>query len=53
MTDLVNLLGVLVDVKGHIQVPGIYDTVAKLTEEEENLYQSIDFDMASNLKCFQ
>ncbi|PIK55056.1 putative cytosolic non-specific dipeptidase [Apostichopus japonicus] len=46
MTDLVNLLGVLVDVKGHIQVPGIYDTVAKLTEEEENLYQSIDFDMA-------
>ncbi|XP_022083773.1 cytosolic non-specific dipeptidase-like [Acanthaster planci] len=45
MTDLVVLLNSLVDVKGHIKVPGVYDKVAELTEEESKLYAPIDFDM--------
>ena len=31
--------------QGKLLVPGIYDTVAKLTPEEEKLYDAIDFDM--------
>lgn len=50
MTDLVALLGTLVDVNGKILVPGIYDLVDKLTPEEENLYESIDFDLTQYQK---
>ena len=45
MTDLVAVMGSLLDSKGKILVPGIYDTVAKLTRAEEDLYEPIDFDM--------
>lgn len=42
--------GSLVDKKGKILVPGMYDNVAPLTEEEERLYQKIDFDMEEYCK---
>ena len=45
MSDLIALMSQLVDNKGKLLVPGIYDTVAKLTAEEEKLYDGIDFDM--------
>ena len=45
MTDLIHLMGSLVDVNGHIQVPGIKEQVAPLTEEESALYEPIAFDM--------
>ena len=44
MTDLIAILGSLVDVKGKILVPGINDSVAPLTTEEQKLYEPIDFD---------
>ena len=43
MVDLVALLNELVDTKGKILVPGIYETVAPLTDEEKKLYENIDF----------
>ncbi|XP_006897297.1 PREDICTED: beta-Ala-His dipeptidase [Elephantulus edwardii] len=45
MADLVALLGSLVNSSGHILVPGIYDSVAPLTEEERKLYETIDLDL--------
>ncbi|XP_052699358.1 cytosolic non-specific dipeptidase-like isoform X1 [Crassostrea angulata] len=45
MADLIALLDTLVDNKGRILIPGIYDSVAKLTEEEKKLYEPIDFDL--------
>jgi len=45
MTDLINLMGSLVNPKGEILVPGLMDDVAKLTDEEAALYKDIDFDM--------
>ncbi|KAK3749409.1 hypothetical protein QZH41_015869, partial [Actinostola sp. cb2023] len=45
MRDLVGLLSTLVDVKGKILVPGVYDSVAELTAKEKALYDDIDFDM--------
>ncbi|KAM9225483.1 beta-Ala-His dipeptidase isoform 1-T2 [Dugong dugon] len=45
MADLVALLGSLVDSSGHILIPGIYDRVAPLTEEEKQMYESIDLDL--------
>jgi len=45
MTDLIALMGSLVDRKGKIMVPGMYDMVAPLTEEEKKLYEKIDFDL--------
>ncbi|KAI0213340.1 Cytosolic non-specific dipeptidase [Lamellibrachia satsuma] len=45
MTDLVKLMGSLVDSKGKILVPGISDQVAALTEEEVKSYKPIDFDI--------
>ncbi|XP_076450715.1 cytosolic non-specific dipeptidase-like [Babylonia areolata] len=44
MTDVINLMSSLVDVKGNIQVPGVCDSVKPLTPEEEALYGPIDFD---------
>lgn len=43
MVDLVAMLNELVDAKGKIRVPGIYDTVEPLTDEERKLYDPIDF----------
>ncbi|XP_033646063.1 cytosolic non-specific dipeptidase-like [Asterias rubens] len=45
MTDLIALLDSLVDVNGHIKVPGVYDKVDKLSAEEAKLYDNIDFDL--------
>jgi len=47
MSDLVTLMGSLVDSKGRILVPDIYDSVKPLTDDEASCYDSIDFDMAS------
>ncbi|XP_007950930.1 beta-Ala-His dipeptidase [Orycteropus afer afer] len=46
MADLVALLGSLVDSSGHILIPGIYDNVAPLTEEEKRMYEVIDLDLS-------
>ncbi|KAG8504380.1 Beta-Ala-His dipeptidase, partial [Galemys pyrenaicus] len=45
MADLVALLGSLVDSSGRILVPGIYDQVAPLTDEEREMYAAIDLDL--------
>ncbi|XP_051019834.1 cytosolic non-specific dipeptidase [Acomys russatus] len=45
MTDLISLMGCLIDQKGRILIPGINDAVAPLTDEECELYDHIDFDM--------
>ncbi|XP_045043968.2 beta-Ala-His dipeptidase [Desmodus rotundus] len=46
MADLVALLGSLTDASGRILVPGIYDHVAPVTEEERELYAATDLDLA-------
>lgn len=43
MTDLINVMATLVDTKGKILIPGIYDTVAPVTPEEKALYPKIEF----------
>uniref|UniRef100_A0A8D0CS64 Cytosolic non-specific dipeptidase n=1 Tax=Sander lucioperca TaxID=283035 RepID=A0A8D0CS64_SANLU len=45
MTDLIALMGSLLDNKGNILVPGLSDDVAPLTDEEKKLYEKIDFDL--------
>ncbi|KAI8624480.1 cytosolic non-specific dipeptidase [Xylariaceae sp. FL1651] len=45
MTDLVRVLGSLVDTNGKIQIPGIYEQVAPVTSEEDGLYDGIAFTM--------
>jgi len=44
MIDLVHLLSKLVDDKGKILIPGVNELVAPLTDEEDSLYDNIDFD---------
>ncbi|ELV10904.1 Zinc finger protein 407 [Tupaia chinensis] len=41
----IDFVGSLVDSSGHILIPGIYDHVAPLTEEEKKLYEAIDLDL--------
>ncbi|XP_072907997.1 cytosolic non-specific dipeptidase isoform X2 [Hemitrygon akajei] len=50
MFDLIYLLGKLVDKTGKILVPGIYESVAPLTDEEKKLYDKIDFDIEGYCK---
>lgn len=45
MSDLIALMGSLVDVNGKILAPGVYDSVKPLTASEKALYEPIDFDM--------
>lgn len=45
MTDLISLLHSLVDNRGVIQIPGIAELVAPMTEEEQKLYPEIAFSM--------
>ena len=45
MTDMVRMLASLVDTNGVIQIPGIKEMVAPLSEEEKSLYSSINFTM--------
>ncbi|KAJ3119915.1 Cys-Gly metallodipeptidase [Nowakowskiella sp. JEL0407] len=46
MTDLVYLMGKLVTPDGKILIPGIYDSVAALTDEEKKMYKTLDFNMS-------
>jgi len=45
MTDLIKLMGTLVDTDGTILVDGIMDDVKLLTAEEEALYENLDFNV--------
>lgn len=45
MTDLIYLLGTLVDKDGHIKVTGLYDDVAPLRPNENEMYEKISFDV--------
>jgi Cys-Gly metallodipeptidase DUG1 len=45
MTDLVRVLGSLVDTHGKILIPGIKDMVAPLTDDEKSLYGDIAYTM--------
>ncbi|KAG8504379.1 Cytosolic non-specific dipeptidase, partial [Galemys pyrenaicus] len=45
MTDLITLMGCLVDRKGRILIPGINEAVAPVTDKELQLYEKIDFDL--------
>ncbi|CAB9500595.1 Cys-Gly metallodipeptidase DUG1 [Seminavis robusta] len=45
MTDVIKLMGTLVDSNGKILVKGVMDDVAPVTPEEEALYDNIEFDM--------
>jgi len=48
MTDLIRLLSVLVEpATGKILIPGIMDDVTPVTDDEDKLYDSIDFDINS------
>ncbi|KAK6190460.1 hypothetical protein SNE40_002323 [Patella caerulea] len=44
MTDLIKLMGSLVDLNGRILIPGVCDSVKALTPEESQLYEPIEFD---------
>jgi nonspecific dipeptidase len=46
MTDLVYILGTLVNKDGEILIPGISNEVSPLTKEEEELYKKIFFNVA-------
>lgn len=45
MTDLVRVLGKLVDTNGKIQIPGINEMVAPVTAEEKAVYGDISYSM--------
>lgn len=45
MTDLVRLLGRLVDTNGKILIPGINEMVAPITDDEKSLYKGIAYTM--------
>eukprot|EP00045_Choanoeca_perplexa_P016897 m.234799 g.234799 ORF g.234799 m.234799 type:complete len:489 (-) comp17392_c0_seq2:3794-5260(-) len=45
MVDLVKIFATLVDPKGNILIPGINDSVAPVTPEEEKTYDPIDFSL--------
>lgn len=47
MTDLTYLMSQLVDRTGHILIPHIYDDVAPLLENENEIYEKITFDVES------
>ncbi|MEE6464641.1 hypothetical protein FKM82_006312 [Ascaphus truei] len=45
MTDLITLMGSLIDKRGKIRIPGINEAVAPLLATEKALYDAIDFDL--------
>ena len=45
MTDLVRVLGTLVDTNGKIQIPDLQEMVAPLTDDEKGLYGDISYTM--------
>ncbi|XP_072460195.1 cytosolic non-specific dipeptidase [Notamacropus eugenii] len=50
MSDLITLMGCLVDRTGHILIPGINEAVAPVTDEELLQYEKIDFDLEEYAK---
>eukprot|EP00835_Amoeboradix_gromovi_P001199 NODE_50_length_27150_cov_0.307308.p4 type:complete len:463 gc:universal NODE_50_length_27150_cov_0.307308:14709-13321(-) len=46
MTDLIHLLSKLVTPQGDILIPGILDSVRKVTEAENEIYNKIDFSLS-------
>ena len=44
MIDLAHLFSKLVDQKGRILIPGIYELVAPVENDEHEIYKNIDFD---------
>lgn len=49
-TDLFKIFASLHDSTGQIAIPGIYDSVLPMTEEEKKSYETIDFDPAEFAK---
>jgi nonspecific dipeptidase len=47
MTDLIRLMGTLVDSQGRILIEGVMDDVKPVTPEEEAFYDPIEFDVES------
>lgn len=45
MSDLIYVLGQLVDVQGNILIPNISEDVVPLSEKEKELYKKIEFDL--------
>ncbi|EJD52020.1 CNDP dipeptidase [Auricularia subglabra TFB-10046 SS5] len=43
MTDLIHVMSKLVTPEGKILIPGVYDLVAPLTEQEAQLYHALDY----------
>mmetsp|Transcript_141 Transcript_141/g.214 ORF Transcript_141/g.214 Transcript_141/m.214 type:complete len:289 (-) Transcript_141:284-1150(-) len=43
--DVIKLMSTLVDSKGKILIPGVMDSVDKVTAQEEKLYEGIEFDI--------
>lgn len=46
MTDMVNIMSSLVDSRGRLLIPGIYDQVQAVTEDEYKAYQDLDISAA-------
>ncbi|KAL1517409.1 hypothetical protein ABEB36_001176 [Hypothenemus hampei] len=54
MTDLIYLMNSLVDKNGKVLVEGLYDDVAPLLDNEQEIYERIDFDVneyKADIKC--
>jgi len=47
MTDLCRVMGSLVNSQGRIEIDGIYDEVAPVTDKELESYKQVEFDMES------
>ncbi|GMM29646.1 metallodipeptidase [Martiniozyma asiatica (nom. inval.)] len=45
MTDLMKVMSTLVDVRGNIQIDGVNEMVAPVSEKENEIYENIDFDV--------
>lgn len=43
MTDLITLMGKLVDVKGNILIPGVEEMVGAALDDEKAIYERLDY----------
>ncbi|KAL6070205.1 glutamine amidotransferase subunit [Balamuthia mandrillaris] len=50
MFDLITIFSRLLDSNGKIMIPGIYEDVATVTEEEERLYEGLEVEFNARLK---
>ena len=51
MTDLVQIMSTLVSPQAKILIPGLYDQVAPLTDEERQVYEDMEFEVADVDQC--